>query len=120
MLKMYKGNSRYMLGRTLERFKQVTKESVGVVFTWDGGLTVLGCDSLKQYVSQNKDEIWQSMSYTKVSEYSLSKPAQDKEMNSLFEKDFATMNVETLKETHFLDCPLPIRFVTLFLNYFIY
>ena len=51
---MTKGNAREILSHTLDRFKEATNEAVGLVFTWNGGLTVLGCNAFKVFVSVNK------------------------------------------------------------------
>ena len=50
--------ARQMLATTLKRFREVTGESVDVVYSWKGSLSVLGTDSYKSHVTSNKEEIW--------------------------------------------------------------
>ena len=70
---MTRGNAREILANTLERFKTTTNEAVGVVFTWNSGLTVLGCNDFKEYVTENKEAVWAAVGMTKTDKYSLSK-----------------------------------------------
>ena len=77
---MTRGNAREILDNTLERFKTTTNEAVGVVFTWNSGLTVLGCNDFKEYVTENKEAVWAAVGMTKTDKYSLSKSLLDQEM----------------------------------------
>ena len=97
MPEMTKGNAREILTRTLDRFKSVTNESVGILYTWNGGLTVLRCESFRHYISDRKDDVWQSLAYTKTTNYCLSKAAVDRDMKSLLEEDIKKLNVVSLR-----------------------
>ena len=54
MARITKLNARETLTRTLENFKTVTNESVGVLYSWNGQLMVLGCEPFRQYISEGK------------------------------------------------------------------
>ena len=56
-----KGNAREMLAQTLKLFQQMTEESISVIYSWEGGLSVLGNSSFKNYVSKNRLKIWNAL-----------------------------------------------------------
>ena len=98
MPKMTKLNAKEMLMRTLEKFKSVTKESVGVIFSWNGGLTVLGSEPFRQYISRQKEDVWGSLALTKTTDYTISKAGRDSEMMALLEENIEKLNVTSLRQ----------------------
>ena len=73
-----KGNARQMLQRTLSRFKQVTGQRIGVVFTWEGGLSILANRPFTDFINDNKDGIWKCLANCPDTLESI--PAHDLEM----------------------------------------
>ena len=51
MPQMTKSNARQMLQRTLSRFKQVTGQRIGAVFTWDGGIFILANGPFTEFIN---------------------------------------------------------------------
>ena len=96
MPRMTKSNARVMLDLTMKNFTNVTGESVGVVFSWKGQLSVLGTDSYKVYVTANKRSIWRKLAFT--TQKIISKPAHDVEMNNMLDDDLNKCNVPTLRK----------------------
>ena len=84
-----------MLATTLKRFKEVTGESVGVVYSWKGNQTVLGTDSYKSHVTSNKEMIWIKLALTWEKE--ISKSEHDLELLQMSKGDVTKYNVPTLR-----------------------
>ena len=97
MPEMTKGNAREIMTRTLERFKTLTGEAVGVTYSWKGGLNVLGPECFKTFIGANKEEVWRTLAYTRREDYSISKPALDQEMKS-WQDNYMDQNVATLRK----------------------
>ena len=57
----------------------------------------LGCESFRHYISDRKDDVWQSLAYTKTTNYCLSKAAVDRDIRSLLEEDIKKLNVVSLR-----------------------
>ena len=96
MPRMNKGNAREMLSQTIRLFQEITKESIGVVYSYKGGLSVLGSNSFRKYVSDNRENILLSLSCTGQKEDILKMPERDSEMiNKL--NDLKNLNVQTLR-----------------------
>ena len=49
-----RANARQRLSAFLKNFQKATGESVGIVFTWNGSLPLLGTASYKEHVLANK------------------------------------------------------------------
>ena len=77
MPQMYNANARNVLMKALDRLKSVTNESVGIIYSWNGALTVLGCEPFRHYVSDRKEEIWHSLAHTPTADYTVSKAGVD-------------------------------------------
>ena len=73
----------------------MTGESVGVVFTWKGELSVLGTSAYKGHVIANKQAIWRKLAFTKEKRFD--KPAHDAECCSMLQDDISKCNVPTLR-----------------------
>ena len=95
MSAMTKANAKAHLSRTLERFKSVTGQSYGVFFTWEGGLSIMGTSKFKNFVMENKDEMWRNIAYPDSN--NTSKPAHEQEIISMIEDHRASYNVSTLR-----------------------
>ena len=95
MPRMTKTNARQMLATTLKRFSEVTRESVCIVYSWKGSLSVLGTDTYKFHVTSNKEKIWKTLALT--SEKEISKPKHDVELLQMLEGDITKYNVPTLR-----------------------
>ena len=102
-----KGNAREILSHTRDRFKEITNEAVGLVFTWNGGLTVLGSNAFKGFVSENKDQVWEAVGLTKSIDYSITKALLDQKMKSDI-GDLGKLNVLSLRKhvSWLLQCQL--------------
>ena len=85
MPQMNKTNARAMLQRTLTRFKQVTGQRVAVVFTWEGGLSVLGNSLFTQFINDNSTDVWKTLACPSTNS---SIPAQELEMAASIELIF--------------------------------
>ena len=96
MPQMTKGNARQMLKRTLSRFKQVTGQRIGAVFTWEGGLSILANSNFTNFINANKDVIWKSLANCPTSLESI--PAHDLEMTAKIKSDLTGCNVKTLRK----------------------
>ena len=96
MPQMTKGNARQMLQRTLSRFKQVTGQRIGVLFTWDGGPSVLANGPFTDFINANKDVIWKCLANCPNSLDSI--PAHDLGMTAKIESDITACNVNTLRK----------------------
>ena len=95
MPEMTKANARQMLKRTLGRFREVTCQRVGVVFTWEGGLSVLGNTLFTKIVNQNSKDIWKALACP--NDVDISIPAHEFEVVSSLEGDLAKVNVKSLR-----------------------
>ena len=73
-------NAHPMLCKTIERFQAVTNESVGVVYSWRGGVSALGNEKFRIYIADNKDEIWKNLAFVNRTKESLTIPERDLEM----------------------------------------
>ena len=94
MPQMNKTNARAVLQRTLTRFKQVTGQRVAVVFTWEGGLSVLGNSLFTQFINDNSTDVWKTLAFPSTNS---SIPAQELEMAASIEGDLSKMNVKSLR-----------------------
>ena len=95
---MTKLNAKQMLMGTLEKFKSVTKESVGVIFSWNGGLTVLGSEPFRKYISRRAEDVWGSLALTKTTDYAISKAGRNSGMMALLEENIEKPNVTSLRQ----------------------
>ena len=94
---MTKDNASEILIRTLERFNSVTKESVGVCYTWNGGIRVLGSDSFRNYIAERKDDVYQCLTYTQTTNCVMN-TAVNLDLMSLLEQDVKKLNVVSLRK----------------------
>ena len=94
-----KGNAKNYLSDATIRFQKVTGESIGVVYSWKGTLSVLGDNSFRQHVSDSTEFIWRALTFGK-STFEDSGLVQDKEskMLELVKKDINSHNVQTLRK----------------------
>ena len=67
---------------------------MGIVFTWNGSLSVLGTVSYKEHVA-NKQEIWRKLAGASVTKFD--KSTYDSECLSMLEEDVSKFNVPTLR-----------------------
>ena len=95
MPEMTKSNAREMLERTLSRFRKVTGQRTGVVFTWDGGLSILAHRSFTDFINVNKDTVWKTLANSTSFD---SIPAHDLEMATSIENDLLGSSVKTLRK----------------------
>ena len=82
---MTKANARLMLENTLGRFRAVTGQRVGVVFTWEGGLSILGNTLFTEIVNDNSKSIWKALACPNDVDVSI--PAHELEIVSSLESD---------------------------------
>ena len=90
-------NARQMISKTIERFQNVTKESIAVVYSWRGGISVLGQEHFRNYVAQNKEEIWHALVFENVNGDKIELPERDLEMLSNLD-NIPKLNVNTLRK----------------------
>ena len=79
----------------LKNFQEVTGESVGVVFTCEGSLSVLGTVSYKTRVLANKQAIWRNLAWTSSNKFY--KPTFDEECISMLEEDVTKFSAPYLR-----------------------
>ena len=95
MPRISRANARQKLAAFLKNFQEVTGESVGVVFTWKGNLSVLGTTSYKSHVLANKQAIWRKLAWTSSKKFH--KPTYDSECISMLQEDISKFSVPTLR-----------------------
>ena len=95
MPEMTKVNARTMLQKTLTRFKKVTGQRVGLTFTWDGGLSILGNNLFTQFIENNSDEVWKALAC--LDDINSSIPSHELELVSKIESDLSKENVKSLR-----------------------
>ena len=95
MPRITKGNARQHLSDAILRFNKVTGESVGVVYSWKGNLSVLGNESFKNFVSEDRETIWQTLA---LGQPSSDIPDIESEMVDLLKEDIISHSVHTLRE----------------------
>ena len=92
---MTKENACAMLAKTMVRFQAITHESIGVVYSWRGGVSTIGTEKFRNFVALNKEEIWRALAFTKDEEFDI--PERDLEM-STFLNDIPRLNVPLLRK----------------------
>ena len=95
MPRVSKSNARQMIASSLKNFTKVSRESVGLVFTWKGSLCVMGTDSYKSFVNENKEAVWRNLCCKQDTEFS--QQAHDIEFIDMLENDISKYNVSTLR-----------------------
>ena len=96
MPEMTKSNAREMLERTLSRFRKVTGQRTGAVFTWDGGLSILAHKPFTDFINANKDTVWNTLATSPTSFDSV--PTHDLEMATSIQNDLLGSSVKTLRK----------------------
>ena len=91
---MTMANARVMLQRTLTRFKQVTGQRVGVVYKWEGGLSVFRNSLFTDLINEHTSEVWESLACPNITS---SIPAQEFEMAASIKGDLKKLNVMSLR-----------------------
>ncbi|KAI6662046.1 hypothetical protein LOD99_9633 [Oopsacas minuta] len=101
MPRITKGNAREHLAKAIATFTKVTEESVGVVYSWRGQLSVLGSDTYRQHVAEMKEQIWRSLTFERsvVGDSSVVRDDyKEDEMMNLMKQDPHTHNVHALRK----------------------
>ena len=85
-----KGNARERLTQTLKLFTEATGESFGVIFTWQGELSIIGSESFKNFIAEHSNEIWKSIGCQTKAQgrgANVSKPEHEEHLLELVKSD---------------------------------
>ena len=85
-----KGNTRERLTQTLKLFTEVTGESFGVIFTWQGELSIISSENFKNFIVEHSNEIWKSIgcqTKAQVRGANVSKPEHEEHLLKLVRSD---------------------------------
>ena len=78
------------LTQTLKLFTEVTGESFGVIFTWQGELSIIGSESFKNFIAEHSTEIWKSIGCQTKAQgrgANVSKPEHEEHLLELVKSD---------------------------------
>ena len=61
MPRVSRSNARQHLQNALDTLAKVTNETIGVIFTWDGKMNVIGTEAFKEFAVRNQSEVSKSL-----------------------------------------------------------
>ena len=99
MPRITKGNAREHLSEAITRFQKVTGESIGVVYSWKGALSVIGNNYFREHISDTKETVWRSLTFERSTlDDSSNILDKEDEMVHLIQQDLKSLSVQTLRK----------------------
>ena len=95
---MPKGNAREILTHNLRRFTSVTGQSLGLVFTWKGELSLVGSELFKSFITEHQSEVWKSVACQVHSQERCNPTHEENLLQLVLSGDFICCNVMTLRK----------------------